>query len=485
MEQKIIAYMRQNNMIEPKEHVMVACSGGADSVCLLLVLQVCSREMDFSLSAIHVEHGIRGEESKEDAEFVKELCGHFGIPLKVCAVDVPQYAKAHKMGLEEAARILRYEQFEKCAAAFGKPVKIALAHHMEDNAETMLFQMARGSGLSGMCGIAPVRRTGDICYIRPFLCVDRGLIEQYLADRDQAYCTDRTNADQSYSRNRIRSVLLPLLTEMNPQAVGHMSKSAQMLSEAYDFIHEQAAAFYEKEVHEDSKSLCVNAKKLLAVHPALMQEVLRMLLFDAAGRKKDIASANIEDLARLMTLQSGRRIALPYGLTAYMEYENLCIGRAGLQEEKVLREYEVTEEMISRCAGSEQFLPLWENADGSSLWGRGIKRTSVQEEIAKKTYTKQFDYDKIRNGFSVRTRKNGDFLVIDREGHRKKLSDYMINEKIPAKQRDHIPLIAQGNEVIWLIGGRIGDNYKIKENTAQIIEIRYNGGMSDGLCNES
>ncbi len=482
MEQKIMEYMRRNNMAEKGDHILVACSGGADSVCLLLILHACSTKLGISVSAVHVEHGIRGADSREDAAFVQELCRQLEIPLTICTVDVPEYAIQHKIGMEEAARILRYEQLEKCAEQTGHHTRIAIAHHMEDNVETVLFQMARGSGLAGMCGIAPVRDTGDVCYIRPLLCVSRNEIEQYLAAHGKSYRTDRTNMDESYTRNRIRSTILPKLAGINPQAVVHINESAQRLREAYDFMQEQTMEFYREHVQRKEGVLGVNCKALAGLHPALRQEVLRMLLFEASGKRKDIAAVHVDAVEHLMELQSGRRLDLPYGVTAYMEYDRLCM--TGQDQTGHVRNsvpFWVAAEQIAACRKNNEAVLLWESEEGESLWGRVYDRNACGEEFEKKPYTKQLDYDKIKDGFFVRTRQNGDYFVLNDDCQHKKLSDYMINEKIPASERDHILLLAQEHRVAWIIGGRIGADYKIGRDTAQIFELQYNGGNFHGL----
>ena len=190
-------YILENKMINNHSTVLVALSGGADSVCLLLVLneikRQCADELDFALEAVHVEHGIRGAESREDARFASDLCERLNIPCHVHSVDVPQYAASHGLGLEEAARILRYEAFEKeVATAYAadqkqgnsRQVVVAVAHHMEDNAETVLFQMLRGSGAKGLSGMHPVSVKNGVIYIRPLLSATRAQIEEYLKENE-------------------------------------------------------------------------------------------------------------------------------------------------------------------------------------------------------------------------------------------------------------------------------------------------------------
>ena len=193
--------------------IVAGVSGGADSVCLLLVLHSLSRQMGFELEAVHVEHGIRGQESIRDAEFTEALCAEIAVPCTRYEVNVPEYAKKQHLGFEEAARKLRYDAFfrraEEIRQTTGKQAVIALAHHREDNAETVLFRLLRGSGLRGLCGIRPVLRYRDYVVIRPLLETGRGEIESYLSKRGKTYCRDSTNEDEAYSRNRLRRRILP------------------------------------------------------------------------------------------------------------------------------------------------------------------------------------------------------------------------------------------------------------------------------------
>ena len=205
-------FTKEHHMIEEGSRVIAGVSGGADSVCLLLLLLELQKEMTFELRVVHVEHGIRGQESLADCEFVEKMCGRLGVECKSHYIDVPKEAKQCGRTLEETARLMRYEIFEKEAESWGG-AKIAVAHNRGDDAETVLFHLIRGSGLSGMRGILPVR--GNV--IRPLLHTGREEILSYLEEKKQPYCVDATNRDEHYTRNCIRAQIMPRLIEMNPQ----------------------------------------------------------------------------------------------------------------------------------------------------------------------------------------------------------------------------------------------------------------------------
>lgn len=498
MKKKVWEYVEKFHMIEPGDDVLVACSGGADSLALLLFLWEQSRCLDFRIKAVHVEHGIRGGESLSDAEFVRHFCEKRQIPCAVISVDAVSYARDKHLGLEEAARILRYSVLEEEALRLRgdgiqpkyssdtevKPtVKIALAHHQEDNAETILFQLVRGSGLLGMCGIAPVRQEGNLCYIRPFLCCSRGEIEQYLSDAGESFCVDSTNGDQGYSRNRIRSQIIPQLQEINHRAVEHMNRTASQLTEVWDYLNCETRRVLEEQVTRTQKGAFISASYLQSIHPCLQHAVVMELLAEVAGRRKDLTATHVQSALDLMSGQSGRRVFLPYQVTVTLEYDRLIFSRGEREENGICME------IPGKFLGS-----LRENGDnrevllgtkGERLILQVLPYSGMREEIEKKTYTKTFDYDMIKFGFCVRNRREGDYLVLDCHGHRKKLSNYFIDEKIPASQRDSCVLLTRGSEIFWHVGGRIGENYKVTDDTRWILKITYCGGEKNGLFEET
>lgn len=486
-------YVMQGNMVSQGDKVLAAVSGGADSVALLLILKELQKKIDFSLKVIHVEHGIRGEESQADARFVESLCQKLDIECIVRHVDVPQYAEKSGLGEEEAARALRYEQFFKVAkedqGASEASVKIAIAHHLEDNAETILFQMARGTGIDGLCGMVSVRKIQDSLYIiRPLLNVSRGQIEKYLQDNNQKFCTDATNFDTKYSRNRIRKKILPELQEINSEAIFHINQTAEKMSEIRDFFSDQVDVAYRDCVEE--KPIILNIQKLEKYHYAIQKSVIRKAIINTAGKKKDITTVHAEDVLELTRKQSGKQIMLPYGIVAKRSYDTIkFFSDKTMKYDKEIVDYngignhnrvslELLESLKDKKPGEKVVIPLEEF--GGFLELSVIKNANNSQIVQKKKYTKYLDYDKIKKGFEVRGRRSGDFFISDAKMHRKKLKSYFIDEKVESSKRDHIPLLAQGSEIIWIIGMRINFSYKISEKTKYILEIHYNGGEQNG-----
>lgn len=487
----ILQACRRDNLINEDDLVLAGVSGGADSVCLLLLLKELQKEMHFSLYAVHVEHGIRGAESKADAMFVEELCKELKVPLQIFDVKALEYAKEQRLGIEEAARILRYDCYKKAAcvlqrkvaedvSAMDRPVKLALAHHGDDNAETVLFQMIRGSGIDGLAGMQTRRRLDkQIEVIRPLLSVTRAQIEAYLEERGQGYCVDSTNADLAYSRNKIRKQILPLLCEVNSQAISHINQSAAYLQELGEYLQMQVQAAEEQIVCEGADGYVINQQAYKRYPSIIQSEVLHHTLVKAAGAAKDISANHVQVLAGLFDLQVGRRVSLPYGVCAKRVYEGVMLCRNGTAE--VIEEVNASEECFFSME-KEELTRLLEQGSYTVAWKdvkivfRLLDVVGDSGEISKKTYTKCFDYDKMKNSFQIRTRREGDYLVIDEQLHKKRLKEYFINEKIPGELRDEVLLLTEDSKVIWVMGGRISADVKISNQTTKLLKVQITGG---------
>lgn len=453
---RVIDYIRQQGLIEKGDRVAAGLSGGADSVCLLFVLKNLCEELDFSLSAIHVNHGIRGEEAERDEEFVKNLCDQLAIPLGIYRADVRGMAKKEKLSLEEAGRKARYEAFDAYAGEH-KTTKIALAHHKNDLAETMLYHLARGTGLAGLAGIRPVR--GMV--IRPLLCMNREEIEHYLKERHIKYVTDSTNACFDYTRNRIRHGIVASLTEnVNSRAVEHMAQTAQTVCDAEDYLAAQA---------EKSMSRCATTEEdgvlfrdTFRREPAILQMyMLRAGIKKTADTLRDIARPHLLAVCSLFEKEVGKEVTLPGGIVAQRTYDGVRLGK--MQEKR---------EKTSDCC--RLLIP------GRQKLGEIEIICEIEANkgqiIPQKTYTKWLDYDTIKDSLDFRTRKQGDYLVVNHEGGRKKLKDYLIDEKVPKNKRDELCLLAAGSDILWVLGYRISEKYKIRSETKEILKIQVLGG---------
>lgn len=454
--QKAFSYMEKYHMINAGDKVIAGVSGGADSMCLLFVLMDYRQRLPFSLTVVHVEHGVRGQESVEDARFVEKICREHNIEYRLVSCRVPELAQREKLSVEEAGRRARYEAFERIRAEIGAD-KIAVAHNQDDQAETVLFQIARGSGLTGAGGIRPVR--GSI--IRPLLGCSRTEIEAYLRGRKVMWRTDATNSGLDYARNRIRHQILPVFEEeINRASREHIAALAEELQRVQAYM-EQETENCLRELAVFSKGEAQIAADALKEKPALLQEyVLRESLRRAGCPLRDVGRRHVADMQRLLDGQSGRQTALPGGWQAVRSFDRL-----------ILRQ---------KRAGGETFsFAVPAKAPGHCETPEGTFVLQIfpneNKNIFQNTYTKWLDCDKIGNNLFIRTRRPGDYIVINRQGGKKKLKEYFIEQKIPAAQRDRILLLAQGSEILWVIGYRISEAYKVSSHTMRILEIRRMG----------
>ncbi len=479
MLQKIIQYCKQEELIKKGDCVLAGVSGGADSVCMLLLLIKLQREMEFYLEVVHIEHGIRGTESEEDAYFVKQLCEKLNIPIQIFSVQALEYAKEQKMSLEEAARVLRYDCYVKAAERVSmqsSQIRISLAHHADDNAETVLFQMLRGGGIDGLSGMKPKRELKKgIDVIRPMLLMTRKEIERFLAEEEQPYCIDSTNQDTDYSRNKIRNIIFPILEEINTQAVAHINQSALMLGEMADYLKIQVLEVAKNVFKEEKNGLLLLKERWENLPVILKKEVCHLALVKVSGSAKDIGFEHVRSFMGLMELQVGRNLDLPYGMKAKRVYEGIFLQKQKihipLEEKTFFRD--ISKEELEECLVNES--ALWDIPNGKIQLSL-LKMTEENIEISKNRYTKFFDYDKIKDGFQIRTRQTGDYLVIDKAGHKKRLKEYFINEKIPSEKRDEILLLTHQVQVLWVIGGRISEDVKVGKDTKRIVKVQVIGG---------
>lgn len=479
---KVKAYIDKYQMLAPGDTVVAGVSGGADSVCLLLLLYELSGEIPFELLVVHVNHGIR-EEGAEDAAYVEKLCRERQLPFFLVEVNVREYAQREKLSEEEAGRKVRYQTFQRILTENGKSTngriaggkiaggKIAVAHNAGDRIETMLFHLFRGTGLAGASGIKPVR--GNI--IRPLLPVSRKEIEEYLNKKEIAFCIDRTNLEDTYTRNRIRNHLIPFAEkEICSGAADHMWETADMLLEAEEYIRGQAKkAYAECLIGPDEKSGAVRRvgirADILEKKEVLIQKYVFLLcLEELTEGRKDITSAHIEALRGLLSKQGSKQLSLPYGLRAVKEYEHLTIYTSGSTEASE----------SDRVPGQKMEIII----PGSIyIEGLGHVEFSVfpyekSQIIPEKSYTKWFDYDRITKSLVFRTRETGDFLTINESLAKKSLKDYMIGEKIPKSRRGEIYVLAEDSHILWVPGYRISQYYKITEDTKNVLQVRVRGG---------
>ena len=474
---KVYELIRRENLILPGDTVIAGVSGGADSVCMLCVLLALRDRIRFALRAVHVEHGLRGEESTGDEEFVRALCDKLQVPLSVCRIRLREEAERRGLSLEEAGRAARRELFLKECGRIGnegEKTRISLAHTMNDQAETILFHAARGTGLRGLSGIAPERGK----FIHPMLGVTREEIEEYLRSIGQSWRTDRTNLENEYTRNRIRNTILPLFTDtVNRETVLHLGQLGARARMADEYLEDQARRKCEgmitREAPEDQ--ICLNLASYLGEPDIIRIYMLRVLLeqvYPVSGLK-DIGYKHLDALDDLAAGSCGREIRLPEGRTARKEKNRICIAPDEADDPGLVRKS--GERNRERFPDTAAIVPIEES--GLYHFGELVFRAEFLTEktgsiqIPAKTYTKWLCCDTITETLTLRTRQQGDYLTVNAQGGRKKLKEYFIEEKIPAHERDHIVLLAEGKHILWVLGHRISEDVKVSGSSTRILKI--------------
>ncbi len=487
-EEKVFSFIEEHHMLKANDRIVAGISGGADSVCLLFVLLEYRKRMPFSLAAVHVNHGIRAE-AEQDARYVEMLCRNYDIPFYPFTVDVRELAKREKCSEEEAGRNARYRAFAQAAQEF-RADKIAVAHNCNDRSETMLFHLFRGSGIKGLCSIRPVR--DDI--IRPILCLERREVEAYLNDRGISYCQDATNEKDDYTRNRIRHHILPYAEkEIVSGCVSHMAQTADMLSETEDYLKQQTKAAMQECVrrilqqnHEDTERIRyfeINTEVFLKQHKVIQQRILYEAVASLTASRRDISNVHIRELLSLFMEQGNRSVNLPFGIVGRRQYEKVILEPARTVD-KLWETTGFCGKIIKFPDNGDSFFYRISLNKNEALELQLLSPGIIFPNFPTNRYTKWFDYDKIINCLELRTRRTGDYLTIagkDGELSHKSLKDYMITEKIPRNDRERILLLAEGQHVVWLIGYRISEYYKISRNTKRILQVQLigRGGSSE------
>jgi tRNA(Ile)-lysidine synthase len=328
---------------------------------------------------------------------------------------------------------------------------IAVAHNKNDQAETILMRLCRGAGISGLTGIRPVR---DFI-VRPLLFCTREEIEGYCQENELRYCQDSTNMENIYTRNRVRNQILPLLTELYPKATAHIAQAAEIFAEEEEYLQEQAREQFSKAVEKGEKDeIRLNVNALTNMHRVMRKRVFGMA-FQRLGAKKDVGVVHFELMEGLLMQQSGKSLHLPNKMIVQKNYDVLTMKKAGQESQDFCYSLPLEQKIFVVEAGF--YVHTWVCTE---------KRTEKSEDSC----TKVFDYDKIGCEIFCRTRQKGDRLAVG--NGRKKLKDFLIDEKIPREERDRLPLIAFEDQILWVVGKRISTAYQVDGETKRFLTVQ-------------
>jgi len=449
---RVMGTIRRHSMIEPRDHIGVAVSGGIDSVALLDILASLRSELHIALTILHLNHGIRGKEAARDQRFVQELSDRYSLPYLGKEVDVPAYRKENSLSLQEAARELRYLFFDQAMDTLDLD-KVAIGQTADDQAETVLMRLIRGGGARGLKGIPPVRGR----YIRPLTEVWRAELLQYARHKRLSFVQDSSNLKNDYLRNRIRRELLPALGGYNPSIKHRLLHLAEVLGEDESYL-EGIAQEIAKGIVKAGEEVSIPIPSLISL-PAALQARVMQHAFALLSSGSILEYPHIKGIKDLIQRGGGsKRMILPGGYWAMKSYDNLVLGKEGEPPQGMAGEIELA------IPGRTRLDKL--GVELEATIAKGSPDPPADPDAA------YIDYHRLALPLRARSFRPGDsFIPLGMKG-RKKLKNFFIDLKIPRAERLKIPLVISGNDICWVAGLRIDERFKILPDTGKTLKLR-------------
>ena len=467
--EQVYRFIKKHRMVNEGDKVLVAVSGGQDSVVLLDMLLGLKYKLGISLHIAHLNHMFRGEESLGDAQFVEKLAAHYDLPVTVQHIDVPAYKKQFGLSSQSAARVVRYE-FLEATAVRESASRVALAHHADDQAETVLLHFLRGTGAAGLRGILPMR---DNFYIRPILCLRQQDIADYCDNKSLAWRIDSSNLKTDYRRNKIRMHLLPLLEkEYNINLVPALNRLGEICREEEDFLEVLTLTAYNKlSAFNRAGEIRLSVKEFQQIPLALQRRVLRLAWREITGNCQDLSFEQVDKALDLIRNYVGSgRVELPRGVGVVKSYETFSI--MTFKDEHAGRlaySYEVI------VPGQVYLTEINKTLCCEVLTGQAVAekyKGIILERFKLPLNEALLDYDRVPLPLYARGRQQGDvFSPLGLAGSMK-LKKYFINQKVPREDREKIPLVIGGGKIIWVGGMQIAESVKINRDTTSFLYLK-------------
>ena len=464
LEQRVLRFIREHHLLSGQHRLLVAVSGGQDSVCLLHILVKLQEELNIKLHVAHLNHQLRGAESKADAQYVSQLAHQLSIPATIEQRDVKAYQARQRISLEEAAREVRYTFLAEVAKSIGANC-VAVGHNTDDHIETILMHLIRGTGTRGLRGLQPgslwQSSGGSLTVIRPLLQVSRRETAGYCHNHQLMPRIDSSNLSLSPLRNRIRLQLLPQLQSYNPMVTEALLRTARIAGDDFAFLDKESSRLWGKITQKQGDTIILDKEKFLKLPPALQRHLLRTAIESLLNSLKDIETRHIEEIMAALTKPAGKRLCLPGGLVFAIEYDKYLLGLdpAALSPFPVLRD-----ESVLKIPG-ETLLSGWH-----------IKTTVIEPEQMEdkdRDFTAYLDLDKVGGKAVVRSRQPGDRFQPLGMSQPKKLGEFMIDAKIPRAWRQRVPIVCSPQHILWVVGWRIDDRGKVTENTKRVLCLQF------------
>jgi tRNA(Ile)-lysidine synthase len=462
---RVSKFIREHGLVKENQLLIVGVSGGPDSVCLLHVLASLRNTLGIELHIAHLNHVLRGAESDADADYVSRLAKELGIPATIGRRDVKVYRREHKLSLEEAAREVRYTFFSEIARSRGANM-VAVGHTADDQIETILMHLVRGTGLAGLRGMQPLttlRSVGgtQLRVVRPLLEVRRAETEAYCAAHKLSPRSDSSNLLPNQLRNRVRTQLLPLLREYNPDIYEALLRTASAADSDLTYIEGQVAKLWGTVVREQPEGIAINRAKFSQLNLALKSHLIRSALQRLLGELQDIESVHIGSIIEALAKPAGKRLSLPKGLAFQGDYDFGLI----TAKKSPHSPFPVLEAEHRLDIPGETELCGWR------VRSRILKHRP--EESGEEKMKACLDLDVVGRKLIVRSRLRGDrFQPLGMESP-KKLQDFMVDAKIPRAWRDNVPLVCSPQHIIWVVGHRIDHRARVTTTTSRVLCLEF------------
>ena len=439
---KVKAFVTENNLIENGDRVLVALSGGPDSVCLLNILFELRREFNIEIAAAHVNHMLRGEEAFKDEEYARDMCDSLNIDFFSERIDINKISKERGISHELAGREERYKFFHLISKKNGYN-KIAIAHNSNDQAETVLMNMMRGSGIEGLCGIRSKREGG---IIRPILCLSREEIENYCDINNLKPRIDKSTMENVTNRKDI---------------IETINRMASLLQIDNDFIEKECNNYYKKFCTNNVDKLIIS-KDAFSIEKAILTRLIKKAFINFTGKHSNFEMKHIHEVISLANKETNKRVNIPNGVIAENIYGDIYLrfkeAKTNEFQEIILNKIELEGNNIN----FEDYIIRFDVIDNKK-----------NIEFSNNVLIKFFDYDKIKEKLIIRKRLNGDRIIPLGMKGSKKLKDIFIDLKLPIEERNKVPVVCFDNEIAWLVGYKVSESYKITKDTKKIIKITF------------
>jgi len=467
LERRVLRYIQGHGLFSAAERALLAVSGGPDSTALLLVLAhlAAAGALKLDLWLAHFDHGLRRRADREaEKAFLSGLAARLDLPLVVGQGDVRAHARQQRLSLEEGARELRYRFLAEESEKVGIRA-VATGHTADDQAETVLMHVMRGSGLAGLAGMRPSSSWPfpgheRLLLVRPLLEVSRKETERYCQEEGLSPCLDVTNVLLGPLRNRIRHELLPLLRRYNPRIEGALLRLAAASASDLVYLEETAGAFWRALAIEDKGSVTFRRSQLADLPPAIVNRLLLAACQQLLADARQVEAVHVRSMAEALAKPAAGHLALPGGLTFAVdgEFVRLMLGREEAPKAAPIGETSLAVPGRTTLAG-------W-LVEADILSGRKVK-------VGADPYEAFLDYQAVGNRLTVRSRRRGDRLRPLGLGGEKKLQDYLVDAKVPRDERDAVPLVCASWGIAWVVGHRIDERARVREATGTILHLKF------------